>query len=366
MVGLLLVACNMESKRPASREDEESSGSPLPNNMFAPSNSTVLQSGDTVAQQDNSQLHHFNFNEPEMGVNFGLKFCARDKSTARRAAKEAYNRIEALNAIFSDYEPDSELNRLTRQPVGRPVKVSPELFAILLRAKALSRETKGAFDVTSGPYTKLWRQARRQNRLTGLAALKQASQSVGHEKFRLNSTTHTATCLAPNMHLDLGGIAKGWASDEALAVLRKHGIRSALCAASGDIAIGDSPPSKKAWEVGIRALDKQGNIYDRTLRLRNCAVSTSGDTVQFVEIAGQRYSHIVNPLTGKGLTNRIMVTVIAGNATETDSQATVISVLGMEKGLEHAERKGLAVIVTPMNGQDRMPRMSKEWRRRFE
>jgi len=327
---------------------------------------SVILLASCATSPDKSVWQRFEFNEPEMGVNFGLKFYARDESTARRAVKEVYNRIEALNAIFSDYESDSELNQLTRQPVGRPVKVSPELFAILWRAKALSRETKGCFDVTSGPYTRLWRQARRQKRLSDPAALKQASQSVGYEKLRLNSKAHTATCLAPNMHLDLGGIAKGWASDGALAVLRKHGIRSALCAASGDIAIGDSPPGKKGWEVGIRTLDKQGNIYDRTLFLRNCAVSTSGDTVQFVEIAGQHYSHIVNPLTGKGLTNRIMVTVIADIATETDSQATAISVLGMEKGLEHAERKGLAAIVTPMNGQDRKPRMSKEWRRRFE
>lgn len=326
----------------------------------------VVLLGACATTPSKTHLQRFEFNETEMGVKFGLKFYARDISVARRAAREAYSRIEALNEIFSDYEPGSELNRLTRQPVGRPVKVSPELFAILWRAKVLSRETNGAFDVTSGSYTRLWREARRLKRLTDPAVLKQAGQSVGYEKLRLNSIARTVTCLVPYMHLDLGGIAKGWASNEALAVLRKHGIRSALCAASGDIAIGDSPPGKKGWEVGVRALDKQGNIYDRTLRLRNCAVSTSGDTGQFIEIAGQRYSHIVNPLTGRGLTNRIMVIVIADIATVTDSQATAISVLGMEKGLEHAERKGLAVIVTPMNGKDRKPSMSKEWRRRFE
>ena len=97
-----------------------------------------------------------------MGVNFGLTFYARDKSAARRAAKEVYERIEALNAIFSDYNPNSELNRLTHQPVGRSVKVSEELFVILQLAQSLSLETNGAFDITAGPYTRLWRQARRQ------------------------------------------------------------------------------------------------------------------------------------------------------------------------------------------------------------
>lgn len=314
---------------------------------------------------DESLWQRHEFNEPEMGVNFGLKFYSPNNSTARRAAREVYDRIEALNEIFSDYDPNSELNRLTRQPVGRPMKVSLELFEILQRAQSLSRETNGAFDVTAGPFTKLWRQARREKKLTDPVVLKQVGQSVGHEKLRLNSTNRTITCLAPNMHLDLGGIAKGWAADEALAILRKHRIHRVLCAASGDIAIGDPPPGKEGWEVGFHALDKQGNIYDRTLHLRNCAVSTSGDTVQFIEIAGQRYSHIVNPQTGQGLTNRIMVTVIAQIATETDSQATAISVLGTEGGLAHAQKKDIAVIITPMHGKNKAARTSAKWRERF-
>ncbi len=318
-----------------------------------------------ATSSDKSAWQRFEFNEPEMGVNFGLTFYARDKSAARRAAKEVYERIEALNAIFSDYNPNSELNRLTHQPVGRSVKVSEELFVILQLAQSLSLETNGAFDITAGPYTRLWRQARRQKKLAGPILLKQAAQSVGHEKLDLNSTTRTVTCLALGMRLDLGGIAKGWAADEALSVLRKHGITRSLCAASGDIAIGDSPPGKEGWEVGVRALDKHGNFYNRTLSLRNCAVSTSGDTFQFIEIGGQRYSHIVNPRTGLGLTNRIMVSVIADKAMETDSQATAISVLGAQNGMTYAKKKGIAVIITPMHGKNQTVRASPQWQERF-
>ncbi|MDP6036765.1 MAG: FAD:protein FMN transferase, partial [Verrucomicrobiota bacterium] len=221
------------------------------------------------------------------------------------------------------------------------------------------------FDITAGPYTRLWRQARRQKKLAGPILLKQAAQSVGHEKLDLNSTTRTVTCLALGMRLDLGGIAKGWAADEALSVLRKHGITRSLCAASGDIAIGDSPPGKEGWEVGVRALDKHGNFYNRTLSLRNCAVSTSGDTFQFIEIGGQRYSHIVNPRTGLGLTNRIMVSVIADKAMETDSQATAISVLGAQNGMTYAKKKGIAVIITPMHGKNQTVRTSPQWQECF-
>ena len=297
-----------------------------------------------------------------MGVDFTIKFYAPDNATARHAAQQVYDRIEALNSIFSDYDPNSELSRLTRQTVGQPVKVSPELFAILQHAQKLSIETNGAFDITAGPYTKLWRRARRQQQLTDPVLLKKATQSVGHEKLRLNPANRTVTLLVKNMRLDLGGIAKGWAADEALSILRKHNLQRALCAASGDIAIGQPPPGEEGWRVGIRALDQQGNFYTRTLHLKNCAVSTSGDTVQFIEIGGQRYSHIIDPRTGIGLTNRIMVTVIAETATETDSQATAISVLGMENGIKFAGDNRLAAIITPMDAEGKEAKTTPQWR----
>ena len=304
----------------------------------------------------------FEYVQPEMGVVFRIQFHAPNNATARRAAQQVYDRIEALNAIFSDYDPDSELNRLTRHPVGQPVKVSPELFGILQRAQKLARETNGAFDITAGPFTKLWRRARRQQKLTDPALLKKATQSVGYEKLRLNPANCTVTLLSENMRLDLGGIAKGWAADEALAILRKHNLHRALCAASGDIAIGQPPPGKIGWRVSIRALDQQGNFYTRTLHLKNCAISTSGDTIQFIEIDGKRYSHIVDPRTGHGLTTRIMVTVIADSATETDSQATAISVLGIENGIKFAGDNRLAAIITPMDAEGKEAKKTPQWR----
>ena len=314
---------------------------------------------------DVSLWQRFEFNEPEMGVNFGLKFYAPNKSHARRAAKKVYKRVETLSRIFSDYNPNSELNRLTDQPVGRAVKVSSELFGILQYAKSLSLETNGAFDVTAGPYTRLWREARRQKNLTDPTLLKQTIRSVGHEKLLIKVRPRSVTCLVSEMRLDLGGIAKGWVADEALTVLRKLGINRSLCSAGGDIAIGSPPPGKKGWEVGVRALDEQGNFYDRTLSLKNCAVSTSGDTFQFIEIAGQRYSHILNPITGLGLTSRIMVTVIADKAVETDSQATAISVLGLKKGIAYAKRHRIAVMITPISDKNRKALTSPYWQKRF-
>jgi thiamine biosynthesis lipoprotein len=134
------------------------------------------------------------------------------------------------------------------------------------------------------------------------------------------------------MQLDVGGIAKGYAADQALLVLRHMGIRQAMVAASGDIALGDPPPGKKGWTIAIESLDTEATGSAKTVLLHNAGISTSGDTEQYVEIDGRRYSHIVDPATGLGLTDRIGVTIIAPTATASDSLATAVSVLGSRRG----------------------------------
>jgi FAD:protein FMN transferase len=158
------------------------------------------------------------------------------------------------------------------------------------------------------------------------------------------------------MRLDVGGIAKGYAADQALAVLRAQGIDCALVAASGDIAIGDPPPGQPGWRVGITPIGSRSNSIVRTLILSNAGISTSGDAEQFIEIDGTRYSHIVSPFTGLGLTERIQVTVVSTNATTTDSLATAVSVLGAKRGLKLIESMPLtAALITTF--QDGAPRV---------
>jgi thiamine biosynthesis lipoprotein len=135
------------------------------------------------------------------------------------------------------------------------------------------------------------------------------------------------------MRLDLGGIGKGYAADAALRILKGSGLDRALVAASGDIAVGNPPPGQPGWKVGIAAFVGATNTPPPTLLLRNAGISTSGDTEQFIEINGVHYSHIVNPATGLGLTNRIQATIIGPNATTTDSLDTTVSLLGVRRGL---------------------------------
>jgi thiamine biosynthesis lipoprotein len=268
-----------------------------------------------------------------MGTLFTITLYAPDKIIAHSAAQAAFQRVAALDEIMSDYQADSELMKLCDSPPGQPVRVSPELFEVIQQSQKFSALSDGAFDITVGPIVRLWRFARKKKVLPTLADLNQARALLGYTKLRLDIKARTVTLLQPNMRLDLGGIAKGFAADQALAVLKGRGLPRALVAASGDIAVGDPPPGQPGWRVSISAIDLRTNETTSSVLLRNAGISTSGDTEQFTEINGVRYSHIVNPTTGLGLTNRIQVSIVAPDATTTDALATAVSVMGVARGL---------------------------------
>jgi thiamine biosynthesis lipoprotein len=276
-------------------------------------------------------LRRFAFSEPHMGTRFGIILYATDAALARRAAKDGFARVAVLNAIMSDYLPASELMRLCAKAGGPPVKVSEELFFVLRRAQQVAQRSGGAFDVTVGPVVRLWRRARRTGRLPPAEKLAAARALVGYRNVRLDDKARTVQLLKRGMQLDLGGIAKGYAADEVLKVLARHGIRRALVAAGGDIAVSGPPPGKKGWAIAIAPLDP-ARKPDRHLLLAHAAVSTSGDAEQYVEIGGKRYSHIVDPHTGIGLVGRMSATVVAPNGITSDSLTKVVAVLGPAKG----------------------------------
>jgi thiamine biosynthesis lipoprotein len=277
-------------------------------------------------------LMRFTFVEPHMGTRFRIVLYAPDEGTAHKASRAAFDRVAALDACMSDYKADSELMRLCAKAGGKPVPVSDELFFVLSRAQELARRSDGAFDVTVGPVVRLWRRARRTQQLPDPDKLAQARALVGYKNVRLDARAHTVQLLKPGMLLDLGGIAKGYAADEALAVLAKHGVTRALVAAGGDIAVSAAPPGEAGWKVAIAPLPNDEAAPGPYMLLENAAVSTSGDAEQFVEIDGKRYSHIVDPRTGLGLVGRMSATVVARNGISADSMTKVVAVLGAEKG----------------------------------
>lgn len=279
------------------------------------------------------------FEAKHMGTTFRVVLYAADKEAAKKAADAAFARVAELDGVMSDYKQTSELMRLCKTfeaEVGEPVKVSADLFAVLARAEEMSKKSDGAFDVTVGPVVQLWRHARRTQELPDPKEFAAARARVGYRMVKLDPAKGTVQLATPGMRLDLGGIGKGFAADEVLKLLReKFRIKSALVAAAGDITCGDPPPGKDSWTVDIAPLTK--GQKPRTLKLANAAVSTSGDLEQFVVINGVRYSHVLDPKTGLGLTGRRSVTVIAANGTTADSMTKAVSVLPPGRALEVVE-----------------------------
>jgi thiamine biosynthesis lipoprotein len=281
-----------------------------------------------------------------MGTLFQITLYAPEEAVAARANKAAFARVAELDAMMSDYRRESELMRLCSRSGGPPVPVSGDLFTVLDRAQNVSRRSGGAFDVTVGPAVRLWRRARRTQLMPDPDDLAQVRALVGYDKMRLDPLKKTVQLTKPGMQLDLGGIAKGFAADQALAVLKKRGMARALVVAGGEVVMGCPPPGAAAWVVGIAPLDNPQNKPHRNLLLQNAAVSTSGDAEQFVEIGGKRYSHLLDPRTGIGLVGRSSVTVVAPDGLTADSLTKVVAVLGPEKGFPIVEETpGAACLV---------------------
>jgi thiamine biosynthesis lipoprotein len=275
-----------------------------------------------------------------------LVLYAPNQAVATAGARAAFDRVHQLDATMSDYDPQSELCRLSdTSGEGKATPVSNDLWKVLSQAQEISERSQGAFDVTVGPVVRLWRRARRRKELPAQSQIEAAQRLVDYRLLRLDPRHHSVELLRKGMRLDLGGIAKGYAMGEALAVLRARGISIAMIHGGGDMALGDPPPDKPGWRVGIAPLDVNAppSFY---LWLSRCAVSTSGDVWQFVEIGGRRYSHIVDPHTGIGLTDHSMVTLVGTDSTLTDGLTKAVLVEGPEKGLQLIEATpGLAAFV---------------------
>lgn len=291
-------------------------------------------------------LHRYESVEPYMGTLVKITLYTSDEQTADKAFRSAFDRIGDLDRILSDYKPESELNRIATTAVDHAVHVSEELFTVLAASQDLAAATDGAFDVTQGPVTRLWREARRTSRLPDAGALREASSRTGYRKLHLDPADRTVVLDQPGMALDVGAIGKGYAASEALKVLGRRGIRSALVAVSGDLAFSDAPPGERGWHIEIHADDPALSAVPRVLELANAAVSTSGNAQQHLDAGGKRYSHVVNPSSGMGITDDITVTVIAPSGLDADGLDTAVSVVGPERGLALIEsRPGVAALI---------------------
>ncbi len=280
------------------------------------------------------QEQRYDFVQSHMGTRFRLALYAPDSIQAWQAAHDAFRRVEELDISLSDYRAESELSGVSDSAgSGQAVAVSGDLHAVLTHSQAVAELTDGAFDVTIGSLTRLWRWSSRRNIAPDTAAVALARRSVGFRHLIL--TSDSVRLPIEGMRLDLGGIAKGYAADAGLRILQSRGVDRALVDAGGDIAIGAPPPDSCGWSVALP--------NGKQLWLRHQAIAVSGPMYKAISTGGLQYSHLLAPPTGHAMTDLRTVVVMARRGVDADAFATAFSVMEPDEALRVAEdHKGLS------------------------
>lgn len=273
-------------------------------------------------------IERYEYQHLQMGTTFNLIIYNDDPKVSQFIEDQFIKKIDELNAIFSDYDAHSELSRLSASAgSGKKIKVSDELWLVLKHAKWYSRKSDGAFDMSIGPLSKLWRSMFRRSEIFDGVKINYARSIVNYQNIKLYPFSKRVKLKVKGMRLDAGGIAKGYTVDAIATILLKSGIQQFLVDGGGDLYVGDPPPNKLGWTVGISTVDKNGQQTAKKLLLRNTAVASSGDTYRFLEWEGKRYSHIIDPRTGYGVVDRKIINVQAPTCMQADAVASILSVL---------------------------------------
>ncbi|HEY5967493.1 MAG TPA: FAD:protein FMN transferase [Chitinophagaceae bacterium] len=313
-----------------------------------------------------AQLKRFEFSENKMGSSFNIIFYHTDSSEAVSLAKKCFLIVDSLNTIFSDYSSESEVGKLALQTNQTDKKVSDELFSMIIRSKDAWERSGKTFDITIGTLTQLWRKAKKETRFPSETEIKAAKDLTGFKNLIINESSKIISFKKPGIRFDFGGIVPGYAAQRVLDFLKTKNINTALVDASGDIVMADAPPGKDGWTIGINLPENENEIWDKKLELKNFAVSTSGDVYRYTIHNGKKYSHIINPKTGYGVTSQRNVTVITKYGADADWLATACSILPIKKALALAKKEHAGILIATLKDEKITIYKSKSFDKYFQ
>ncbi|NJO12416.1 MAG: FAD:protein FMN transferase [Gammaproteobacteria bacterium] len=271
-----------------------------------------------------------------MGTRIAVELWSQDAAAAAADIEAVMREMHRVDKLMSTYKPTSQVSLVNAEAARRSVAVDADLFGLLQTALEYSRLTEGAFDITyaSVGYLYDYRNAVKPSD----EEIARALPAVDYRHVMLDPAARTVRFAQPGVRIDLGGIAKGWAVDQGIQILRARGVERAMVSAGGDTRIlGDR--LGKPWMVGIRDPRQEGKVILR-VPLDDAALSTSGDYERFFESEGVRYHHILEPSSGKPARAVRSVTVIGPTATRTDGLSKTIFVLGIDRGMRILDRLG--------------------------
>jgi thiamine biosynthesis lipoprotein len=281
-----------------------------------------------------------------MGTEYTIELYAKDAKTADHALQEAFDEIDRIDDLLSNYKPASELSRINHEAVAGPVTTDPETFEFLKRSMDWSRASDGAFDITVGPLLRVWGFFFHDGHVPDSASLAAQREVVGWQHVQLDAATRSVAFANHRaMELDPGSIGKGFAVDSVARLLRLQGVVAALISAGGSTvyALG-APPNAAGWPVIVR--DPRSSGKPETLLLKDTSLSTGACTEKYFIQNGHRYCHIFNPKTGRPMEDVLQSSVIDPSATDSDALSTVAFVMEPEAAKKLlADRKQTRVLV---------------------
>ena len=299
-----------------------------------------------------AQTRKFSYSEMKMGSAFNLIIVSADSNKANHLARKSYELVDSLSHIFSNYDSSSELSKINASAGLLPYKMSPAMLDLVQKSQYAYIQTKGAYDISIGPLSSLWRNARKAKLFPEASTVLATKKLVSFAQVKINKRLGTIFLPNADMQLDFGGIAKGYIAQWVINYLKANGIQQALADAGGDIVMSGAPLNQKGWLIGVNLPETTDDLLNKKLQLSNCSVATSGDVYQFIEYKGVKYSHIINPLTGYGVTNLRNVTIIAKTGATADWLATACSILPIQEAKQLAISHQAALLITTLkNGK---------------
>ncbi len=273
-------------------------------------------------------LYHYEANRLSMACVYAIDAYGPDAAALPRILDDAFDEVDRIDRLMSHYKSDSPLSRINREAARHPVTVDPELFDFIAESRRYDRESGGAFDITVGPLMKAWGFFRGEGRKPSDEELSAARRHVGGAHLVLNPAGKTIAFDDAGVELDLGGIAKGYAVDRVVALLRQRHVAAALVSAGGSTIYGlGTPPGHDGWDVAVQdPIDPRRVAL--TVTLRDRALSVSGSSEKSFESGGVRYSHIMDPRTGRPVQGVLSVAVLTRRATAGDALDNAFFVLG--------------------------------------
>jgi len=297
---------------------------------------TLLSLAAIVSYSRAQALVRIERSAPAMGTTFTIDIYGHDVGAMQAAAEGALEEASRLDAMLSDYRPDSELSGVNQHAADGPVQVSPEFFDLLRACVDFSRASDGAFDITVGPLMKVWGFYKDSGRLPHRAEVRTALDHIGYRNIELDATRHTVHFSRRGMSLDPGGVGKGYAVDKMVGILRKSGIECALVSGGGSsiYGMGAPPDNPKGWYVRVRD-PREEKKTAAEVYLNNESISTSGNYEKFFWAEGKLYSHIMDPRTGFPSEGTLSVSVISPRTLDSEVWAKPYYILGRTWTQEH-------------------------------